>query len=136
MQEIPESVQATVNSIHGELRTKSSSRGAQVWTAERRAQASLKSKERIAAKKISAGGRKRGESERTSNSVLINVLVFCYQMLPNAPRRRLAAFANLLICKVLFGGPDRDRTDDLFHAISATSRNALKPDGTDHTLRH
>ena len=24
----------------------------------------------------------------------------------------------------------------LFHAISATSRNSLKPDGTDHTLRH
>jgi hypothetical protein len=46
MQEIPESVQATVNSIHSELRTKSASRGAQVWTAERRAEASLKSKER------------------------------------------------------------------------------------------
>jgi integrase len=46
MQEIPESVQATVNSIHSELRPKSASRGAQVWTAERRAQASLKSKER------------------------------------------------------------------------------------------
>jgi integrase len=68
MQEIPESVQATVNSIHSELRPKSASRGAQVWTAERRAQASLKSKERIAAKKISAGGRKRGESGRTSTS--------------------------------------------------------------------
>jgi hypothetical protein len=68
MQEIPESVQATVNSIHSELRPKSASRGAQVWTAERRAQASLKSKERIAAKKISAGGRKRGESGRTSIS--------------------------------------------------------------------
>jgi hypothetical protein len=25
----------------------------------------------------------------------------------------------------LFDGPDRDRTDDLFHAISATSRNSL-----------
>jgi hypothetical protein len=24
------------------------------------------------------------------------------------------------------GGPDRGRTDDLFHAISATSRNSLK----------
>jgi len=35
----------------------------------------------------------------------------------------------------LFGGPDRDRTDDLFHAISATSRNSLKSDGTGHTLR-
>jgi len=57
MQEIPESVQATVNSIHSELRPKSASRGGQVWTAERRAQASLKAKERIAAKKISAGGR-------------------------------------------------------------------------------
>jgi len=48
--------------------TPSTSSGAQVWTAERRAQASLKSKERIAAKKISAGGRKRGESGRTSTS--------------------------------------------------------------------
>jgi hypothetical protein len=65
MQEIPESVQATVNSIHSELRPKLASRGAQAWTAERRTQASLKSKERIAAKKISAGGRKRGESGRT-----------------------------------------------------------------------
>jgi hypothetical protein len=26
----------------------------------------------------------------------------------------------------IIGGPDRDRTDDLFHAISATSRNSLK----------
>jgi hypothetical protein len=26
----------------------------------------------------------------------------------------------------MIGGPDRDRTDDLFHAISATSRNSLK----------
>jgi hypothetical protein len=31
-----------------------------------------------------------------------------------------------LVLKELFGGPDRDRTDDLFHAISATARNSLK----------
>jgi hypothetical protein len=36
----------------------------------------------------------------------------------------------------MIGGSDRDRTDDLFHAITAISRNSLKPDGTDHTLRH
>jgi hypothetical protein len=84
MQEIPESVQATVNSIHSELRPKSVSRGAQVWTAERRAQASLKSKERIAAKKISAGGRKRGESGRTSTSGSDSRFG---SLLPNAAKR-------------------------------------------------
>src|ERR1700691_2549816 len=68
MQEIPESVQATVNSIHSELSTKSSSRNGQVWTAERRAQASLRSKARIAAKNISAGERKKGENRRTASS--------------------------------------------------------------------
>jgi hypothetical protein len=36
----------------------------------------------------------------------------------------------------MIGGPDRDRTDDLFHAISATSRNSLKLHGTDRTLHH
>jgi hypothetical protein len=51
MQEIPESVQATVNSIHSELRAKSAPRRAKAWTADQRAQASLKSKERLAAKK-------------------------------------------------------------------------------------
>jgi hypothetical protein len=30
------------------------------------------------------------------------------------------------ILKGFIGGPDRDRTDDLFHAISAASRNSLK----------
>jgi hypothetical protein len=38
-------------------------------------------------------------------------------MTPNAPERRLRCLCKLLICKGLFGGPDRDRTDDLFHAI-------------------
>jgi integrase len=51
MQEIPESVQATVNSIHSELRGKPSPRRAKAWTADQRAQASLKSRERMAAKK-------------------------------------------------------------------------------------
>jgi hypothetical protein len=82
MQEIPESVQATVNSIHSELRPKSASRGAQVWTAERRAQASLKSKERIDAKKISAGRRKRGKADVHQHPVLKEHLAICYQMLP------------------------------------------------------
>ena len=51
MQEIPESVQATVNSIHSELKGKPSPRRAKAWTADQRAQASLKSRERLAAKK-------------------------------------------------------------------------------------
>jgi integrase len=51
MQEIPESVQATVNSIYSELRGKPSPRRAKAWTADQRAQASLKSRERMAAKK-------------------------------------------------------------------------------------
>jgi hypothetical protein len=60
MQEIPESVQATVNSIHSELRPRSPSRTAKVWTAERRAEASVKSNERLAAKKSPLlRGRKR-----------------------------------------------------------------------------
>jgi hypothetical protein len=79
MQEIPESVQATVNVIHSELRPKSASHGAQVWTAQRRAQASLKSKERIGGKKISAGGRKRGESGRTTESGSDSGFGKCYQ---------------------------------------------------------
>ena len=34
----------------------------------------------------------------------------------------------------MFGGPGRDRTDDLFHAISATSRNSLKRNGTNRAV--
>ena len=91
-QEISESGQATVNSIHSELRPKSGSRGAQVWTAERRAQASLKSKERIAAKKISAGGRKKGESGRNSESGFDRGFG---NLLPNATKRSEKQFASL-----------------------------------------
>jgi site-specific recombinase XerD len=84
MQEIPESVQATVNSIHSELSTMSSSRTGQVWTAERRAQASLRSKARIAAKNISAGERKKGEGRRAASSG--SEKGFC-NLLPNATKR-------------------------------------------------
>ena len=34
----------------------------------------------------------------------------------------------------MIGGPDRDRTDDLFHAISATSRNLLKLHDTNRAV--
>jgi integrase len=84
MQEIPESVQATVDSIHSELRTSATPRGAKVWTAERRAQASLKSKERIAAKKISIGGRKGVAKESTSDFALETGF---RNSLPNATKR-------------------------------------------------
>jgi hypothetical protein len=46
MQEIPESVQATVNSIHSELRTKTAPHGTKVWTATRRAEALQINRER------------------------------------------------------------------------------------------
>ena len=61
--------------------TPSTSSGAQVWTAERRAQASLKSKERIAAKKSPPEGGREGKADAFLNPVLIQVLVICYQML-------------------------------------------------------
>ena len=83
MQEIPESVQATVNSIHSELRAKSAPRRAKGWTAERQAQASLRPKQRIAAKKIPAEGhRKRGNS-RLSETVLQQGF---YNLLSNATK--------------------------------------------------
>jgi hypothetical protein len=91
MQEIPESVQAAVNSIHSELRSKPSSRGAQVWTAARREEASTKSKERIAAKKTSAGGRKRGESGHVSESAFQTGF---RNLLPNATKRSEEAGAS------------------------------------------
>ena len=109
------------------LRTKSSSRSGQVWPAERRVQVSLRSKARIAVKNISTAERKKGENRRTTSSVLIEVLVTCYQMLPNDPRRRLRVSANLLIRNGFIGGPDRDRTDDLFHAMEARSQLRHRP---------
>ncbi len=48
-------------------------------------------------------------------------------MLPNAPESILRLAANLLICKGLSGGPDRDRTDDLFHAMEARSQLRHRP---------
>jgi hypothetical protein len=92
MQEIPESVQATVNSIHSELRPKSASRGAQAWTAERRTQASLRSKAGIAAKNISAGERKKGENGRTATSASDRGFG---NLLPNATKRSEKQFASL-----------------------------------------
>ena len=45
-------------------------------------------------------------------------------------------FAKSLIWRGLFGGPDRDRTDDLFHAMEARSqlrhRPTLEKDGADY----
>ena len=32
-----------------------------------------------------------------------------------------------MICKGLIGGPDRDRTDDLFHAMEARSQLRHRP---------
>ena len=36
-------------------------------------------------------------------------------------------FASLLICNGFIGGPDRDRTDDLFHAMEARSQLRHRP---------
>ena len=91
MQEIPESVRATVNSIHSELRPKSPSRTAKVWTAERRAQASVRSKERLAAKKISAPERKKGESGHNSAPALNRGFG---NLLPNATKPEKRVFVS------------------------------------------
>ncbi len=83
MQEIPESVQATVNSIHSELRARSAPGRAKGWTAARRAQASLKSKQRIAAKKIPIEGQKKRGNSCASETALQQG--FC-NLLPNATK--------------------------------------------------
>src|SRR5579862_9246859 len=41
--------------------------------------------------------------------------------------RECSASGICLICKGLFGGPDRDRTDDLFHAMEARSQLRHRP---------
>jgi hypothetical protein len=38
-----------------------------------------------------------------------------------------SAARKYLICRELFGGPDRDRTDDLFHAMEARSQLRHRP---------
>ena len=48
----------------------------------------------------------------------------------SAPKRRLSvAFAKVysVHCEGVFGGPDRDRTDDLFHAMEARSQLRHRP---------
>ena len=90
MQEIPESVQATVNSIHNELRAKPSTRRTKVWTAARRAQASLKSKQLIAAKKSTSERERKNDLARSSASALQQGFG---NLLPNAtkPEKALTA---------------------------------------------
>jgi hypothetical protein len=71
MQEIPASVQATVNSIHSELKTKSRSSvhaGVKAVTAKRKVQAGISTPRGIAAKKIPGAAREKGEGRRTSAS--------------------------------------------------------------------
>jgi len=48
-------------------------------------------------------------------------------MTPNALGRRFFYLRKLLICKGFIGGPDRDRTDDLFHAMEARSQLRHRP---------
>lgn len=89
MQEIPESVQATVNSIHSELKAKSSRQRAKAWTANKRAQASRKSKQRIVEKKRSAEDPGQGRKAPTSETTLQQGFG---NLLPNAtkPEKALA----------------------------------------------
>src|SRR6202012_4442891 len=51
-------------------------------------------------------------------------------------RRECSASGIRLILKGLFGGPDRDRTDDLFHAMEARSQLRHRPtkEGTSFIL--
>ena len=48
-------------------------------------------------------------------------------MTPSSPEGRLRASAKWFIYKGLVGGPDRDRTDDLFHAMEARSQLRHRP---------
>lgn len=91
MQEIPESVRATVNSIHNELRAKPSARRAKVWTAARREQASLKSKQRIAEKERSAKDQEPGANPRGSATALEQGF---RNLLPNATKSEKAVAAS------------------------------------------
>ena len=89
MQEIPESVQATVNSIHSELKGTPSRQRAKSWTAAKRAQASRTSKERIVEKKRSAEGSRQGRKVPTSETTVQQGFG---NLLPNAtkPEKALA----------------------------------------------
>jgi hypothetical protein len=52
----------------------------------------------------------------------------------SAGRKNLEICSKLLSIQCLFGGPDRDRTDDLFHAMVGVKTQII--DGTVHTSRH
>jgi hypothetical protein len=46
---------------------------------------------------------------------------------PRVRRRLTGDAAKYLLVRELFGGPDRDRTDDLFHAMEARSQLRHRP---------
>jgi hypothetical protein len=46
---------------------------------------------------------------------------------PSGTRQPIGDAAKYLLAKELFGGPDRDRTDDLFHAMEARSQLRHRP---------
>jgi integrase len=86
MQEIPASVQATVNSIHRELKTKSKPStqvGAKASAAKRKARAATSLPDEIAAKKLPGVSREKGESGRTSEPILDRGVG---NLLPNATK--------------------------------------------------
>jgi hypothetical protein len=92
MQEIPASVQATVNSTHRELKTKSKPSiqvRAKASAAKRKARATVSLPSEIGAKKLPALSREKGEDERTSEAVLDKGLG---NLLPNAtkPEKRVS----------------------------------------------
>jgi hypothetical protein len=92
MQEIPESVQATLNSIHRELKAKSKpSVPGGAAAAKPRTQAAVVSGNGIEAKKIPAAGREKGESGRASATALDRSFGI---LLPNATKPEKGAFVS------------------------------------------
>ena len=87
MQEIPASVQATVNSIHRELRAKSKASGRVVESraeaAKRKPRVVASSADEIATKRSPRVSREKGEDERSSEAVLEKDLG---NLLPNATK--------------------------------------------------
>jgi len=91
MQEIPVSAQSKINSINRELRG--------LTTLARK-------------RSVRTGGVVKGRRKPMKRAVRSLT-----QMTQSPKGRRETASCSYLIGKGLFGGPDRNRTDDLFHAM-------------------
>ena len=113
MQEIAAGVRATVDSIHDELDGTMKKLAGKVRPPTETAASALVNLT-SAAKIIGNGFEARGfrrEANDEWHGLTAQQLRFATELLPNC-------FWGIRYVVEIFGGPDRDRTDDLFHAIS------------------